>query len=108
MHPWLNFILHPVFSLPKPAQVTSVVLFHIGPVTPNRINGLFDSVRKPRYIPNPLVLAKKELLGIHTWTFWELHNLLQQGANIFKKFFLIQKPTWKAYGKKILINRFTG
>ena len=51
MHPWLNFILRPVFSLPKPAQVTSVVLFNIGPVTPNRINGLFDSVRKPRCIP---------------------------------------------------------
>ena len=44
------FILRPVFSLPKPAQVTSVVLFNIGPVTPNRINGLFDSVRKPRCI----------------------------------------------------------
>ena len=29
-----------------------MVLFHIGPVTPNRINGLFDSVRKPRYIPS--------------------------------------------------------
>lgn len=26
---------------------------------------------------------------------------------ILKKFFLIQKPTWKAYGKKILLNRFT-
>ena len=51
VHPWLNFILRPVFSLPKPAQVTSVVLFNIGPVTPNRINGLFDSVRKPRCIP---------------------------------------------------------
>ena len=36
----------------KPAQVTSVVLFNIGPVTPNRINGLFDSVRKPRCIPS--------------------------------------------------------
>ena len=34
--------------------VTSVVLFNIGPVTPNRINGLFDSVTKPRQIPrNP-------------------------------------------------------
>ena len=32
--------------------VTSVVLFNIGPVTPNRINGLFDSVTKPRQIPN--------------------------------------------------------
>ena len=31
--------------------VTSVVLFNIGPVTPNRINGLFDSVTKPRQIP---------------------------------------------------------
>ena len=31
--------------LSLPAQVTSVVLFNIGPVTPNRINGLFDSVR---------------------------------------------------------------
>jgi len=40
-----------VFSLPKPAQVTSVVLFNIGPVTPNRINGLFDPVTKPRQIP---------------------------------------------------------
>ena len=28
--------------LSLPAQVTSVVLFNIGPVTPNRINGLFD------------------------------------------------------------------
>ena len=53
MHPWLNIILRPVFSLPKPAQVTSssVVLFNIGPVTPNRINGLFDSVTKPRQSP---------------------------------------------------------
>ncbi len=32
--------------------VTSVVLFNIGPVTQNRINGLFDSVTKPRQIPN--------------------------------------------------------
>ena len=39
----------------KPAQVTSVVLFNIGPVTPNRINGLFDSVRKPRCIPSVVV-----------------------------------------------------
>ena len=31
--------------------VTSVVLFNIGPVTPNRINGLFDSVTKPSQIP---------------------------------------------------------
>ena len=31
VYPWLNIILHPVFSLPKPAQVTSVVLFNIGP-----------------------------------------------------------------------------
>jgi hypothetical protein len=31
--------------------VTSVVLFNIGPVTPNRINGLFDSVTKPRQSP---------------------------------------------------------
>ena len=52
VHPWLNIILRPVFSLPKPAQVTSVVLFNIGPVTPNRINGLFDSVTKPRQSPN--------------------------------------------------------
>ena len=37
--------------LSLPAQVTSVVLFNIGPVTPNRINGLFDSVTKPRQIP---------------------------------------------------------
>ena len=87
MHPWLNFILRPVFSLPKPAQVTvcvfyycrtyykavrvggggewrtcamrddeprpvtSVVLFNIGPVTPNRINGLFDSVKETE--PHP-------------------------------------------------------
>ena len=35
VHPWLNIILRPAFSLP--AQVTSVVLFNIGPVTrPNR------------------------------------------------------------------------
>jgi hypothetical protein len=40
-----------VFSLPKPAQVTSVVLFNIGPVTPNRINGLFDSVKETE--PHP-------------------------------------------------------
>jgi len=31
VHPWLNIILHPVFSLPKPAQVTSVVPNNIGP-----------------------------------------------------------------------------
>ncbi len=34
--------------LSLPAQVTSVVLLNIGPVTLNRINCLFDSVRKPR------------------------------------------------------------
>ena len=36
-------------------SVTSVVLFNIGPVTPNRINGLFDSVRKPNPIPTMLI-----------------------------------------------------
>ena len=36
--------------------VTSVVLFNIGPVTPNRINGLFDSVTKQRQIPSVVVL----------------------------------------------------
>jgi hypothetical protein len=55
VHPWFNFILRPVFSLPKPAQVTSVVLFNIVPVTPNRINGLFDSVRKPNPIPSVFI-----------------------------------------------------
>ncbi len=40
--------------LSLPDQVTSVVLFNIGPVTPNRINGLFDSVRKPRQIPSTI------------------------------------------------------
>jgi hypothetical protein len=54
VHPWFNFILRPVFSLPKPAQVTSVVLFNIGPVTPNRINGLFDSVKETE--PHPYLL----------------------------------------------------
>ena len=33
-----------------PAQVTSVVLFNIGPVTPFTEYSLFDSVRKPRHI----------------------------------------------------------
>ena len=45
--------------LSLPAQVTSVVLFNIGPVTPNRINGLFDSVTKPRQSPKALAPSKR-------------------------------------------------
>jgi hypothetical protein len=63
VHPWLNIILHPVFSLPKQAQVTSVVLFNIGPVTPNRINGLFDSVTKPRQSPSGVGLFRTIVNG---------------------------------------------
>ena len=38
--------------LSLPVQVTSVELFNISPVTPNRINCLFDSVTKPRQSPS--------------------------------------------------------
>ena len=48
--------------LSLPAQVTSVVLFNIGPVTPNRINGLFDSVTKPRQNPTVDCLFLRSLL----------------------------------------------
>ena len=47
----------------KPAQVTSVVLFNIGPVTPNRINGLFDSVKETE--PHPYKLACTNIHSSH-------------------------------------------
>ena len=46
--------------LSLPAQVTSVVLFNIGPVTPFTEYGLFDSVRKPRPIPVVRTMGPKQ------------------------------------------------
>ena len=38
-----------------------MVLFNIGPVTPNRINGLFDSITKPRQSPTKMPETTRNL-----------------------------------------------